>query len=247
MDERIPVSIFIKPGGGAASGIAVSPEMFVKGAQASIYTPFVGGYVLVCYAVDLEDMDDIRDINGYDGTVRPSGNITRAEVAMIFWQQLKTSNKHNPVGNVFSDVSDGAWYAQAVSYLSHLGILRGYKDGTFKPDQTITCAEFAAIISRFDGISSQAVNPFIDITRSHWAYGSISSAFEKGWITGYPDGSFRPNSKLTRGEALTIVNRMLGRRVQPEDVPADLHSLYPDLPDAQWAFTAMTEASVAHD
>ena len=196
----------------------------------------------------LEREDHIKYINGYeDGTVRPDSAITRAEVAMIFFRLLKAQDKNEPISGGFTDVEDGSWYAQAVNYLAKIGILLGYPDGTFRPVQNITRAEFAAVASRFDEFIGGITSPFDDVPPTHWAYSHILSAYVKGWINGYPDDTFKPQNNITRAETVAVVNRMIGRNLLKEDMPASLLSRYSDLPTNHWAFADMMEASVAHD
>ena len=196
----------------------------------------------------LETADHVKYIIGYpDGTFRPENNITRAEMAVIFWRLLTNSDKNNAVSGKFSDVAIDEWYAQAVNCLAKIGILTGYENGSFLPEQPITRAEFAAVIERFSNISADASNPFPDISSDYWAVGEIISDYAKGWLVGYPDGTFRPDNNIIRAEAVTIVNRMLERKLNHVDVPAELISLYPDVPADYWAFADVIEASIAHD
>jgi|GEM_PF-2877020 len=195
----------------------------------------------------LETVEHSRYINGYpDGTVQPNGNITRAEVAMIFFRLTKDSGKNNPVGSFFSDV-DNQWYAQAVEYLAGKGIILGYEDGTFRPSKPISRAEFAAIASRFDDLMPGSSNPFNDLSASHWAYEAIVSAYMKGWVTGYPGNIFMPANMIRRADVVTIVNRMLGRGIEKSDIPAELYELFSDLSPSHWAFAAVLEAAVSHE
>jgi hypothetical protein len=195
----------------------------------------------------LETVDHIKYIGGYgDGRVGPNDAITRAEVAMIFFRLLKDPTKNETLTGNFSDVSGDAWYAQAVNYLARMGIIKGFTDGTFKPNQYITRAEFAAVASRFDDIEEGIENIFSDIPREHWAYECVNSAYYKGWISGYPGGEFKPNDNITRAEVVKIVNKMLGRALKKEDISADLYTLYSDLSVNHWAFAEIIEASVEH-
>ena len=196
----------------------------------------------------LETEVHIKYIQGYpDGTVRPDSSITRAEVASIFWQLLKDSGKNMAISGSFDDVDSNAWYAQAVNYLASIDVINGYEDGTFQPDRNITRAEFAALISRFDDLSSSAVQPFSDVPANHWASSYIISAYLKGWVSGYPNGTFMPNNSITRAEVVKAVNYVLGRGIKAQDVPSEYHDLYTDLPVSHWAFAEIIEASVAHD
>ena len=196
----------------------------------------------------LETEIHVKYINGYpDGTVRPDGGITRAEVAMIFWRLMKDPAKNNAITSNFSDVAQDMWYTQAIAFLTQKGILTGYVDGTFKPGQVITRAEFAAIVSRFDTMSTGTTNPFVDVVDGYWAKDYIISAYVKGWISGYPGGEFKPGNAIVRGEVVTVINRVLGRALAKEDVPAELSHLFADLTANHWAFAAMIEASVEHE
>jgi hypothetical protein len=179
--------------------------------------------------------------------VRPDGEITRAEVAVIFFRLIKDTGKNDEIAGAYPDVPRGEWYAQAVNYLSKLGIFNGYEDGTFRPDQNITRAEFAVIASRFDDVQEGVASAFTDLPESHWAYVYVMSAYMKGWISGYPGGEFQPERGITRAEAVKIVNKMLGRRVFAADVPTELHTLYKDLDTRHWAFADVIEASVKHE
>jgi len=200
----------------------------------------------------LETDDHIRYIQGYPSDqgvidVKPDNDITRGEVAMIFFRLLKDTNKNAPVPNTFTDVNSDSWYVQGVCYLTKIGILKGYSDSTFKPDQPITRAEFTDITARFSPILSENSSPFNDVETDYWAFNYIVTAYEKGWITGYPDGTFKPDDNITRAEAVTIVNKMLGRRLLESDVPSALDDTYADLPVSYWAFADIIEASYEHD
>jgi hypothetical protein len=196
----------------------------------------------------LETEAHIKYINGYaDDTVRPDNPITRAEVAAIFFRLLRDQAKNNPAGGIFTDVPGNAWYAQSVNYLVKLGILKGYENGTFRPDQNITRAEFAAVASRFDDLKKAAGNPFIDVRPDYWAYENILSAYSKGWVDGYPGGDFKPQGAITRAEVVAIVNRMLGRRLDKDGVPKTLYVMYSDLTTDHWAFADIIEASASHE
>ena len=165
--------------------------------------------------------DHYAYIVGYpDKTVRPQNGITRAEVATIFFRLLtdETRDANSTKSNSYSDVAAGAWYNHAVSTLSAMGIVKG-SNGKFNPNAPITRAEFAAIAARFDDKANTTTADFSDIA-SHWAKNEISAASNNGWITGYPDGTFRPDNKITRAEAMTLVNRVLKRLPETEE---DLH------------------------
>ena len=145
--------------------------------------------------------------------MRPDNAITRAETSAILFRLLSDTMKRNTFNSRFPDVTNDAWYAQSVKYLTYKQIIKGYPDNTFKPDNPITRAEFAALISGFDELTPSEKNRFSDID-GHWAVGYINSAAEKGWITGYPDGTFKPEGKMTRAEIVTVINRMLIRMIE---------------------------------
>jgi len=190
--------------------------------------------------------DHIAYIRGYpNNTVRPDNAITRAEVAMIFFRLIVDNNKNTPRTSGFKDVVSGAWYAQAVSYLASTDIIKGYPDGTFKPNQPITRAEFAAIASRFDRLEATSSNAFPDIS-NHWAKEAINSAAQKGWVDGYPDGTFLPQRNISRAEVVKIVNAMLNRMIQVEDIPLGIRN-FTDLTSSHWAYANIVEAANEHD
>ena len=196
----------------------------------------------------LNGNDHYAYIVGYpDKTVRPQNGITRAEVATIFFRLLtdETRDANSTKSNSYSDVAAGAWYNHAVSTLSAMGIVKG-SNGKFNPNAPITRAEFAAIAARFDDKANTTTADFSDIA-SHWAKNEISAASNNGWITGYPDGTFRPDNKITRAEAMTLVNRVLKRLPETEE---DLHDdmiKWSDNSDAsQWFYLAVQEATNSH-
>ena len=194
--------------------------------------------------------DHFAYIVGYpDGNVKPGGNITRAEVATIFFRLLtedvRTANSTQ--ANSLSDVSRGQWFNHAISTLSSMGIVKGNPDGTFDPDAPITRAEFAAIAARFDDKNTNNTSNFSDIA-SHWAKDEIGVAANKGWINGYPDGTVRPNQYITRAEAMTLVNRVLNRLPEKSEDLLDDMIKWPDNADASvWYYLAVQEATNSHD
>ena len=193
--------------------------------------------------------DHYAYIVGYpNGNVEPNGNITRAEVATIFFRLLteKVRTANSTQSNSLSDVSRGQWFNHAISTLSSMGIVKGNPDGTFDPDAPITRAEFAAIAARFDDKNTDTSSKFTDIA-SHWAKNEIGIAANKGWINGYPDGTFRPNQYITRAEAMTLVNRVLNRLPENSSDLLDSMIKWPDNSDAsQWFYLAVQEATNSH-
>ena len=197
----------------------------------------------------LNGKDHYAYVVGYpDGMVYPQKNITRAEVATIFFRLLKdeTREANMTKSNGYNDMKDGAWYTCAVSTLSKMGIIKGYEDGSFKPDASISRAEFAAIAARFDPDGDTTPATFSDVS-SHWAKDEISIAANHGWIKGYEDGSFKPDQKITRAETMTLVNRVLKRLPETKD---DLHKDMKTWPDNQnesaWFYLAVQEATNSH-
>lgn len=196
---------------------------------------------------ELEKGDHFAYIVGYeDGTVRPENNITRAEVATIFFRLLTEESREAYYSevNAFTDVSDGDWYNNAISTLVNADIITGYTDGSFRPDAYITRAELAAIASRFDDISGGETR-LTDID-GHWAEELISSAYNKGWVDGYPDGSFRPDQNITRAEVMTLVNRVLERAVDQDGMLDDMVT-WSDNQPSSWYYEAVQEATNSHD
>ena len=189
--------------------------------------------------------DHIQYIKGYPwGTVAPDSAITRAETAEIIYRLLEASDYAAPLTSPFPDVGSNEWYTQSISYLASIGIVIGYLDGTFRPDNSITRAEFAKMIAGFDHLEQVDYNAFPDV-EGHWAVGYINSAATKGWVAGYPDGTFRPENNITRAEVITIINRMLIRKIEAADIP-DWAPSYSDLDESHWAYTDIIEASIGH-
>ena len=193
--------------------------------------------------------DHYAYIVGYpDSTVRPQNGITRAEVATIFFRLLtdETRNANSTKTNSYSDVAAGAWYNHAVSTLSAMGIVKGDSQGKFNPNAPITRAEFAAIAARFDDKANTTAVNFSDIA-SHWAKDEISAAANNGWINGYTDGTFRPNNKITRAEAMTLVNRVLKRLPEmAEDLHNDMIKWSDNSDTSAWYYLAVQEATNSH-
>lgn len=195
----------------------------------------------------LNTRDHIAYLSGYpDGTFGPDRNMTRAEVAQMFYALLNDQNV--PATVSFSDVPDGAWYADAVETLASLGMFTGYPDGTFHPNSTITRAEFAAAALSFADMAPSARCSFPDVSAQDWFYPYVASAAEYGWIGGYPDGTFRPSGSITRAEVAVIVNHMLGRTPDQSFVDRSLDRLvsFSDLNSSHWAFYPIMEASNSH-
>ena len=197
---------------------------------------------------ELNTEDHYAYIVGYpDGNVKPEGNITRAEVATIFFRLLtdESRNEFWSQTNNYSDVSEDAWYNNAVSTLSNAGILDGYEDGTFKPDGNITRAEFATIAVRFFEATYDGGDLFSDIA-GHWAQDYINEAANAGIVDGYPDGTFGPQKLITRAEAMTMVNRTIDRHPHEDHLLDDM-IVWPDNPETAWYYEQVQEATNSHE
>ena len=200
-------------------------------------------------ALGLNTTDHFAYIVGYgNGEVRPQNNITRAEVATIFFRLLTDDVRDENLTktNRYSDVAATSWYNTAVSTLSSMGIITGYPDGTFRPNAAITRAEFAAIAARFDNDGDKTAAKFSDIA-THWAKDEISIAYNNGWITGYPDGTFGPQRDITRAENMTLVNRVLNRQPETEDDLLPNMTVWTDNANPKaWYYLAVQEATNSH-
>ena len=188
-------------------------------------------------------------IVGYeDGTVRPNANISRAEVAAIFFRLLKDDVRDDNLtaNSVFTDVAFGKWYNKSISTMAKIGIVKGRTANAFAPNAPITRAEFAAICSRFDRSNVEIKSDFNDIS-GHWAENEIRRAASLGWIQGYTDGSFKPDQNITRAEAASMINRMLHRLPETVDDLLDGMIQWPDNQPNDWYYINMQEATNSHD
>ena len=186
-------------------------------------------------------------LSGYpDGTFGTDRNMTRAEVAQMFYALLL--DKDVEITTSFSDVPADAWYAKAVNTLSSLGMLGGYPDGTYRPDAPITRAEFAAVALAFARESASASCSYTDVSTNAWYYTYVAQASTYGWIGGYPDNTFRPDNKITRAEVCVIVNNMLSRAADQRyiDRNADELTSFADLTSGHWAYYTVMEATNSH-
>lgn len=205
------------------------------------------------HSVDLyavwEETDEVYHkayMNGYpDGTFGPERTITRAEAAQLLYGLL--DDKTGGYSVYFTDVDNGAWYAEAVKVLSSKGIIAG-SNGMFEPDRPVTRAEFAAMAARFAGEDGKGVNVFSDVFADEWYYGAVSCAAQNGWISGYPDGTFRPQNSITRAEAVTIVNKMLGRAPDEYYIYSNRYILnrFTDVSEDFWGYYQIIESAVGH-
>ena len=201
-------------------------------------------------AACLNTKDHYSYLIGYsDGTVRPNGRITRAEVATIFFRLLTDDARQRNWSseNNFSDVSADKWYNNAVSTLCHMGVLGGYSDGTFRPNAPITRAEFAKIAVSFAQANGSAVySYFTDVKTTDWFAPYVTAAKDSSLIEGYSDGSFKPENRITRAEACAIVNRVLGRKPSKSHMKISGRIDWPDCTTADWFYEAIMEATNSH-
>ncbi len=208
------------------------------------YTP------IIIPPIGLNKDDHFPYVVGYpDGSFKAEGNITRAEMTAIFSRLLKEKIRLNENYNLpFSDVSRDSWYAEYVGHLTLVKVIEGYPDGTFRPENQITRAEFAAVASRFIK-NKKSIGGFSDVSNEFWARESIEYVKAEGWITGYPDGTFKPEQPITRAEVVSIVNKMLDRNADKSYVDRNRVVLanYTDLSLSHWAYYPIMEASNGHD
>lgn len=199
----------------------------------------------------LNTTDHYQYLIGYpDGNFAPNKGMTRAEAATMFTRLLRERPikwRHYNAG--LNDIRPGDWYADTVGYAVQRGIVSGYPDGSFKPNKPITRAEFAAIASRFDALAQGNAISFSDLAPSHWGYNAIRSAATKGWISGYPDNTFRPEQAITRAEVTAITNRMLNRHADLYWIDAHPSEVirFGDVKRSDWYFEPIMEATMGHD
>ena len=214
------------------------------------YDRKTGTVVIPTTPSQLNTDDHYAYVIGYpDGSVHPNGEITRAEVAVIFFRLLRDDvrSANFTTYNAYTDVSADKWYNNPISTMSRLGIIKGYPDGTFRPNDPITRAEFAAIAARFDEHKAAKLASFTDIY-GHWAVSEISLAYENGWIKGYNDGTFRPNRNITRAEAMALINRVLNRAPEkPSDLLNNMNKWTDNLDTTKWYYLDVQEATNSHD
>ena len=199
----------------------------------------------------LNTTDHYQYLIGYpDGNFGPNKGMTRAEAATMFTRLLRQRPAKGQRYNAgLNDIHAGDWYANTVGYAVQRGIVSGYPDGSFKPNKPITRAEFAAIASRFDALAQGNDIAFSDLAPSHWGYNAIRSAATKGWISGYPDNTFRPEQAITRAEVTAITNRMLNRHADLYWIDAHPRDVirFGDVKRSDWYFEPIMEATMGHD
>ena len=227
-------------------GVNVDP----KDAQGGL--GFVNTYTENTYkTATLNKTDHFAFLKGYPGGgFAPGRNMSRAEVTTMFARLLTEqmeANKSYPAS--FSDVTSAHWAANYIGYMEQFGIVRGYSDGTFRPNAPITRAEFAAICCRFEQLTDGTA-AFTDVPASHWAAKSIAYAATRGWVTGYADGTFKPGNNITRAEVAAVTCRLLERNADKEYIRAHLKELprvFADMNEQHWAYWYAMEAANGHD
>lgn len=191
----------------------------------------------------------IAYIIGYpEGTVKPEDNISREEVATVFYRLLRADKQIEIAAteNNFSDVESDRWSNKAISSMAKGGYINGYESGTFKPELFITRAEFVTIIANMYKLDKTPATAFSDVTNGYWASGYIGAVSEKGWVNGYEDGTFRPEDYITRAEVMVTVNRMLNRKGDADGIHADA-KIWSDISADDWFYLDVIEATNAHN
>lgn len=191
----------------------------------------------------------IAYIIGYpEGTVKPEDNISREEVATVFYRLLRAEKQIEIAAteNRFSDVDESRWSNKAISSMAKGGYISGYESGTFKPEQFITRAEFVTIIANMYKFDKTPATAFSDVTNGYWASGYIGAVSAKGWVNGYEDGTFKPEQFITRAEVMATVNRMLDRKVSADGISADA-KIWSDVKANDWFYLDVIEATNAHE
>jgi hypothetical protein len=174
-------------------------------------------------------------------------SMTRAEAVAMFARLMSQNDEKYPIYSTkFKDVKGTEWFANKLGYMVQFNFIGGYSDGTFRPNAPITRAEFAVLATRFDEMVIGKVGTFSDVPATHWASEQILSAATKGWISGYPDGTFRPENQIKRSEVVALVNRMLNRQLDQTLLIThpEIRNMYADLDDSHWAFYDILEASI---
>ena len=213
---------------------------------------FVNTYTENTYkTATLNKTDHFAFLKGYPGGgFAPGKNMSRAEVTTMFARLLTEqmeANKSYPAS--FSDVTSAHWAANYIGDMEQFGIVRGYSDGTFRPNAPITRAEFAAICCRFEQLTDGAAT-FTDVPASHWAAKSIAYAAKRGWVTGYADGTFKPGNNITRAEVAAVTCRLLERSADEAYIRAHLKEMprvFADMNEQHWAYWYAMEAANGHD
>ena len=201
-------------------------------------------------AAELNRRDHTAFLVGYaEGTFGPERNMTRAEVTTMFARLLTEQIEADKTySSTFNDVAKNCWAANYIGYMQQFGIVTGYEDGSFRPDAPVTRAEFAAIASRFEKLT-QGSKSFTDVPDTHWAVRYINFAATRGWVTGYEDGSFKPEHSITRAEVAAVTCRLLERSADQTYIRSHIGELqtFADMTESHWAYWYAMEAANGHD
>ena len=238
----------------APEGYVASDETYTLTVSDSRITMNGKDYAPVTFvnrkAAELNRTDHLAFLSGYaNGTFEPDRNMTRAEVTTMFARLLtEKMTADQTYSNTFSDVAKSHWAANYIGYMQQFGIITGYADGSFRPDASVTRAEFAAIASRFERLT-EGTKSFSDVPGSHWAAKYINFAATRGWVNGYADGTFRPNNSITRAEVAAVTCRLLERNADQSYIRSHLSELraFTDVSESHWAYWYTMEASNGHD
>lgn len=196
----------------------------------------------------LNTSDHFAYVQGYpDGTVKPTGNITRAETAAILFRLMDEGSRktYYSTKSGFRDVATGSWYNTYVATLNNAGVITDSSNGYFRPNEAITRAELAAMLANFTETAG-AANYFNDVSASYWAANAIAICAKLGWITGYPDGSFRPDKNVTRAELMAMINRATGRAPKSADAFLPGMKTWSDNTADKWYYLDVQEATNSH-
>lgn len=238
----------------APEGYVASDETYTLTVSDSRITMNGKDYAPVTFvnrkAAELNRTDHLAFLSGYaNGTFGPDRNMTRAEVTTMFARLLAEKMAADQTySNTFSDVAKSHWAANYIGYMQQFGIITGYADGSFRPDASVTRAEFAAIASRFERLT-EGTKSFSDVPSSHWAAKYINFAATRGWVNGYADGTFRPNNSITRAEVAAVTCRLLERNADQSYIRSHLSELraFTDVSESHWAYWYTMEAANGHD
>ena len=238
----------------APEGYVLSNETYTLTVSGSRVTMNGKAYSPVTFvnrkAAELNRTDHFAFLVGYtDGTFGPERNMTRAEVTTMFARLLTEQIEADKTySNTFSDVPKGYWAANYIGYMQQFGIITGYSDGSFRPDAPVTRAEFAAIASRFEKLT-EGSKSFTDVPDTYWAARYISFAATRGWVTGYSDGTFKPENTITRAEVAAVTCRLLERSADQNYIRSHLNELrtFSDMTESHWAYWYAMEAANGHD
>ena len=238
----------------APKGYVASDETYTLTVSDSRITMNGKDYAPVTFvnrkAAELNRTDHLAFLSGYaNGTFEPDRNMTRAEVTTMFARLLTEKMAADQTySNTFSDVAKSHWAANYIGYMQQFGIITGYADGSFRPDASVTRAEFAAIASRFERLT-EGTKSFSDVPSSHWAAKYINFAATRGWVNGYADGTFKPNNSITRAEVAAVTCRLLERNADQSYIRSHLSELraFTDVSESHWAYWYTMEAANGHD